>query len=69
VRVALLARSQNFEKPSVAGGPCDATTAANAPTWANGLLPMNVPGGLPSCYKYRVFETVVPLRNLIWRPT
>jgi len=69
VRVGLLARSQNFEKPSVAGGPCDATTAANAPTWANGLLPMNVPGGLPSCYKYRVFETVVPLRNLIWRPT
>jgi hypothetical protein len=29
---------------------------------------MNVPGGLPSCYKYRVFETVIPLRNMIWRP-
>jgi len=67
VRVAVLARSQNYEKPSVAGGPCEATTAANAPTWAGGL-PMNVPGGLPSCYKYRVFETVIPLRNMIWRP-
>jgi len=26
-----------------------------------------VPGGIPSCYKYRVFETVVPLRNMLWR--
>lgn len=66
VRVAVLARSQNFEKPSVAGGPCEATTVANAPTWAGGAL--TVPGGLPSCYKHRVFETVIPLRNMIWRP-
>jgi type IV pilus assembly protein PilW len=66
VRVAVLARSQNFEKPSVAGGPCEATTAANAPTWAGGAL--TVPGGLPSCYRHRVFETVIPLRNMIWRP-
>jgi type IV pilus assembly protein PilW len=64
VRVAVLARSQNFEKPSVAGGPCEATTAA--PLWAGGA--MTVPGGLPSCYKHRVFETVIPLRNMIWRP-
>ena len=66
VRVAVLARSQNYEKPSVAGGPCEATTAANPPTWAGGAL--TVPGGLPSCYKHRVFETVIPLRNMIWRP-
>src|SRR6185295_19131663 len=55
VRVAVLARSQNYEKPSVAGGPCEATTAANPPTWAGGAL--TVPGGLPSCYRHRVFET------------
>jgi type IV pilus assembly protein PilW len=66
VRVGLLARSQNYEKPSVAGGPCEATQAA--PTWAGGVA-FNVPGGIPSCYKHRVFETVVPLRNMIWRPT
>jgi type IV pilus assembly protein PilW len=66
VRVAVLARSQNFEKPSVAGGPCEATTALNAPTWSGGA--MTVPGGLPSCYKYRVFETIIPMRNMIWRP-
>jgi type IV pilus assembly protein PilW len=69
IRVGLLARSQNFEKPSVAGGPCEATPAAPAPppTWSGGAF--TVPGGLPSCYKHRVFETVIPLRNLIWRPT
>jgi type IV pilus assembly protein PilW len=69
VRVGLLARSKNFEKPSVAGGACEATPAAPAPppTWSGGAF--TVPGGLPSCYKHRVFETVIPLRNLIWRPT
>jgi type IV pilus assembly protein PilW len=64
VRVAVLTRSQNFEKPSTAGGPCEATQAV--PTWAGGNL--SIPGGVPSCYKHRVFETVIPLRNLIWRP-
>jgi type IV pilus assembly protein PilW len=69
VRLGVLVRSQNFEKPSVAGGPCEATTAT--PTWTgsiNANSVFTVPGGLPSCYKYRAFETVVPLRNMIWRP-
>jgi type IV pilus assembly protein PilW len=64
VRVAVLARSQNYEKPSTPGGPCGATTTA--PTWSGGSF--TVPGGLPSCYKYRAFETLIPLRNMIWRP-
>ncbi len=63
VRLAVLARSDNYEKPATPGGPCAATTVA--PTWAGGTL--SVPGGLPSCYRYRVFETVVPIRNMIWR--
>ncbi len=62
VRIALLARAGQFEKPAVAGAACEATTAA--PTWAGGT--MAVPGGLPSCYRYKVYETVVPLRNIIW---
>jgi type IV pilus assembly protein PilW len=69
VRLGVLVRSQNFEKPSVAGDPCEATTAT--PTWtgsANANSVFTVPGGLPSCYKHRVFETVVPIRNMIWRP-
>ena len=69
VRLAVLARSEHYEKPSTAGGACEATTAANRPTWAGGAFPtFDAPGALPSCYKYRVFETVVPLRNMIWRP-
>ena len=64
VRVGVLARSPNFEKPGTAGGPCEATQAA--PVWSGGAF--TVPDGIPSCYKHRVFETVVPLRNMIWRP-
>jgi type IV pilus assembly protein PilW len=74
VRIAVLARSQNYEKPTAAG-VCTATTAANQPVWgrtgaapAGNVFPaLQAAGGLPSCYKYRVFETIVPLRNMIWR--
>lgn len=61
VRVGVLARSQNYEKPE-SGTTCTATTVA--PTWSGGSF--TVPGGLPSCYKYKVFETVIPLRNMLW---
>jgi len=68
VRLAVLARSDHYEKPSMAGGACEATTAANRPTWTGGaFMTFDAPGALPSCYKYRVFEAVVPLRNMIWR--
>lgn len=63
VRIGVLARSQNYEKPNPPGGACTATTVA--PTWQGGTF--TVPGGIPSCYKYRVFDTVVPLRNMLWR--
>ncbi|MDP2241104.1 MAG: PilW family protein [Burkholderiales bacterium] len=63
IRIGVLARSQNYEKPDPPGGACTATTVA--PTWQGGTFA--VPGGIPSCYKYRAFETVVPLRNMIWR--
>jgi type IV pilus assembly protein PilW len=76
VRIGVLARSGNYERPDTAGGPCTATTAT--PTWSGSIDPVTlaakpesaftIPGGLPSCYKYRVFETVIPLRNMIWRP-
>jgi type IV pilus assembly protein PilW len=62
VRLAILARAGQFEKPSTPNGPCEATTTA--PQWSGGT--MAVPGGLPSCYRYKVFETTVPLRNVLW---
>jgi type IV pilus assembly protein PilW len=78
VRLAVLARSDELVKPATAG-TCDATTTANRPTWSGAVVDattnpvaapfttLDKPGVLPSCYKYRVFETVVPLRNMLWR--
>ena len=63
VRVAVLVRSSQYFRPATAGGACTATTAA--PSWSGGTFYMS--DSLPSCYKYRSFETVVPLRNMIWK--
>jgi type IV pilus assembly protein PilW len=79
IRVGVLARSNNYEQPDPPGSACTATTTT--PEWAGSYVggttpPKNtprpesaftVPGGVPSCYKHRVFETVIPLRNMIWR--
>ena len=75
IRVGVLARSGNYEQPDPPGSACAATTTN--PVWSGTyqagtttLKPesaFTVPGGLPSCYKHRVFETVIPLRNMIWR--
>jgi type IV pilus assembly protein PilW len=67
VRIAVLARIGNYEKPS-SGAACDATTTM--PTWAgSSARPFVLPEGLPSCYRYRVFETTIPIRNVIWSAT
>jgi len=70
VRVAVVARSALPEKPSAgAGQPCDTTTAA--PTWSGntGVTRSFDLSADPNwqCYRYRVFETTVPLRNWIWK--
>lgn len=67
IRVGILARSQQYEK--------DAVTAV-APAWAGGAFVMtNVDGSSDSTpgdandwrhYRYRVYQTVIPLRNLVW---
>ncbi|HXZ97525.1 MAG TPA: PilW family protein [Burkholderiales bacterium] len=78
IRIAILARSGQREKPDPVSGNCTATTVA--PTWSGTNPPADVgmwlppdngpgsgPGGsLPHCYRYKVFETIVPLRNIIW---
>jgi type IV pilus assembly protein PilW len=77
VKIGILARIGTHEKPT-AGANCDATTAT--PTWsgsavagpvtvANPFRAINVTTvtSLDRCYRYRVFETTVPLRNIIWR--
>jgi type IV pilus assembly protein PilW len=64
VRLAVVARAAQPERPTVEGGPCDATTVA--PTWSGGTLDVSADPDW-QCFRYRVFETTVPLRNLIWQ--
>lgn len=79
LRVAVVARSKAPERPA-AGAACSATTTA--PTLFGVVQPQNV-AAVPvtvnlavagdtidwKCYRYRVFETIVPIRNSAWRPT
>ena len=76
IRVALLVRSRNFEKP--AASAVDAAFAqASAPSWTHGTFVMTNVDGTPDTnpvgspnnwryYRYRVYEKVIPLRNLVW---
>lgn len=67
VRVAVLARSQQYEKTNV---------TTSAPTWAGGSFVMrnvdgttdNSPGDANDWrrYRYRVYQTTIPLRNAVW---
>ncbi len=78
VRLAVVARSKRAEKPNAAG-LCTATTVQ--PQVFTAAAPANVAAvpvtvnvavaGDPidwKCYRYRVFETIVSLRNSQWRP-
>jgi type IV pilus assembly protein PilW len=78
VRVAVVARSATPERPSsgVVSDPCDTTTAA--PVWTGSAWAAPASQGFRSeldlsadadwrCFRYRVFETTVPLRNWIWK--
>lgn len=73
IRMALVARSAVKEKPNSAGN-CNVTTetSANHPSWTAGAIDVSKnPDGTANpdwkCYRYKVFESVVPLRNLLWR--
>jgi type IV pilus assembly protein PilW len=70
VRFAVVARSGLKEKPDQVTGVCNVTTAG--PTWAGGTIDVSKnPDGTPNadwkCYRYKTFETTVPLRNAIWK--
>ncbi|MCL4471395.1 MAG: PilW family protein [Gammaproteobacteria bacterium] len=73
VRLAVVARSALKEKAD-SSGTCVTTTATsvNIPTWSGGTIdvsknPDGTANGDWQCYRYKTFETVIPLRNLIWR--
>lgn len=63
VRLVVVARSGLKEKAGKAG--CVTTTSANKPTWSGGAIDITANTEW-QCYRYKTFETVIPLRNLIW---
>lgn len=74
VRIAVVARNAKME-PAVVTTACSSTTAA-APVglcaWAGSVASpapvIDLSAGDPNWlrYRYRVFETIIPLRNVIW---
>jgi len=78
VRLAVVARSKTVEKPNAAG-QCTATTEqptvfASAAPATVAAVPIQVNVAVAGdtqawqCYRYRVFENIVPVRNAQWRP-
>jgi type IV pilus assembly protein PilW len=79
LRIAVIARNKRPERPG-AGGACSTTTEAlkvfetDQPSGID-AVPVTLDLGVKDdpidwkCYRYRAFETVVPLRNASWRPT
>lgn len=74
LRIAVVARSAARERPG-ANGVCSATSAkpvvfgsAVPEGVAAAPITVDVGGDDWRCYRYRVFETIVPLRNAGWRP-
>lgn len=79
LRLAVVARGRAPERPAP-GASCSATPAAPvlfASAVPSGVTPVPVTVDLAvagdsvdwRCYRYRVFETIIPLRNAAWRPT
>jgi len=78
IRLVVTARSQTPERPNPATGLCETTTVL--PKWidpAPGASPPGVDLDVRAafadpnewrCYRYRTFEVVVPIRNMVWFP-
>lgn len=65
IRVAVVARSPLPEKPNPTTNLCDTTPVA--PSWMGGTIDLTADADW-MCYRYRVFQTVIPLRNVLWAP-
>lgn len=66
VRVGILLRNPQKEKPTTLGGSCDATTVVPA-AWPGGPA-YDYIATQPDwqCYRYRSMRTTIPLKNLNW---
>ncbi|WP_342119545.1 PilW family protein [Pseudoduganella sp. OTU4001] len=66
VRVAMVARSSQYEKAAT-GQSCSATRTTDVANWSSwATFRTNAYPSDWGCYRYKVFETVIPLRNVIW---
>ena len=65
VRLAVVARGTQPERPDLATGVCSTTTLA--PTWAGGAFDLSANPDW-RCYRYKVLQTTVAVRNIIWKP-
>lgn len=63
IRIAVVARSSLQEK--AVGGACTATTAPPT-SWAGGPVIDLSANPNWKCHRYNVYQTVIPLRNVIW---
>lgn len=69
VRMAIVARSPLRERGDSTGN-CSATSTTNMPKWTEGdMLSENYQEANPDwqCYRYKTFENVIPLRNMMWK--
>jgi type IV pilus assembly protein PilW len=65
VRMAIVSRSMTPERPNPSTGVCDTTTAN--PLWIARNVTIDITANPDwRCYRYRVFEVTVPLRNMVW---
>ncbi len=71
IRLVITARSATPERVNPVTGVCETTTAN--PTWMTPNPPVAVDVSLADpanwqCYRYRTFEVMVPIRNMVWFP-
>lgn len=74
IRLAVVVRSVQYEREDVTPAlpawdvGTDATVAGTLPCGASKCLTLQVNGGADwKRYRYKVYDTVVPLRNMLWR--
>jgi type IV pilus assembly protein PilW len=67
MRFVIVARSINQEKVDKTTGVCNATQTM--PVWSANNMALDISAD-PNwkCYRYRTYEGVVPIRNMIWSP-
>lgn len=70
VRIAVVARSGLYEKEQVSPATIKLwEDSGAAPTTTGPVWTLNdAPGVEERHYRYKVFQTVVPIRNMIWKP-